>query len=175
VPTGLAVDSNGKIWVANLETYNVMRINPNAGPQGKNLYPIGVVDLTVDLGTGAQHSGVWEGRRADPYAYSDMTGFVTLGSTFSSGSGTFVHDEGVTRAWNRLTWSSYTPTYTYMSVHARAANLVTDLPSVPFQTVLYNRQMTGVSGRYLEVRVTLHRQALNTATPRLYSLTVHAP
>jgi hypothetical protein len=49
------------------------------------------------------------------------------------------------------------------------------LPSVPFQTVLYNQQMTGVSGRYLEVRVTLHRQALNTATPRLFSLTVHAP
>jgi streptogramin lyase len=52
VPTGLAVDSNGKIWVANLETHNAMRINPNAGPQGKQLY----------------------------------------------------QDEGMTRAWNRLSW-----------------------------------------------------------------------
>jgi hypothetical protein len=133
------------------------------------------VDLTVDLGTGAQHSGVWANRRADPYAYSDMTGFVTLGSTFSSGSWVFVHDEGMTRAWNRLSWQYNTPYGTGTRVDVRAANLVTDLPNLPFQMVLNSQPIIGVTGRYLEVRVTLHRQALNTSTPRLDSLTVHAP
>jgi hypothetical protein len=109
------------------------------------------------------------------YSYSDMTGFVTLGSTFSSGSWVFVHDEGVSRAWHLLSWNGYTPTYTWINVDVRAANLVTDLPNLPFKSVVNGQPIVGVSGRCLEVRVTLHRQALNAATPRLEALTVHAP
>jgi streptogramin lyase len=173
-PTGLAVDTNGKVWVANRTSDNVMRIDPNAGPQGRNLYSIGAVDLTVDLGDGFQHPAGWQ-NVAGPYSYSDMTGFVTLGSTFSSGSWTFVHDEGVSRTWNLLSWTGYTPTYTWINVDVRAGNSVTDLPNLPFQSVVSGQPIVGVSGRYLDVRVTLHRQALNAATPRLEALTVHAP
>jgi hypothetical protein len=173
-PTGLSVDNNGKVWVANRTSDNVMRIDPNAGPQGKNLYPIGAVDLTVDLGDGFQHPTGWQAVAA-PYAYSDMTGFMTLGSTFSSGSWVFVHDEGVSRTWHLLSWTGYTPTYTWINVDVRASNSVTDLPNLTFQSVVNGQPIVGVSGRYLEVRVTLHRQALNAATPRLEALTVHAP
>ncbi len=64
-PTGVAVDVNGKIWVTNINSNNVMRIDPFAGPVGEAGVPVGAVDLTVDLGSGAS-----------PYNYSDMTGFV---------------------------------------------------------------------------------------------------
>lgn len=66
-PTGVAVDANGNVWVANYFTNNVMRINPNLGPVGGGGFRVGEVDLTVDLGEGAE-----------PYNYSDMTGFVAF-------------------------------------------------------------------------------------------------
>ena len=64
-PTGVAVDANGKVWVANINTNNAMRIDPSAGPAGGGGFPVGAVDLTVDLGAGA-----------GPYNYSDITGAV---------------------------------------------------------------------------------------------------
>jgi streptogramin lyase len=62
-PTGVAVDANGKVWVANINTNNAMHIDPSAGPAGGGGFPVGAVDLTVDLGAGS-----------GPYNYSDMTG-----------------------------------------------------------------------------------------------------
>ena len=59
-PTGVAVDIDGKVWVTNMNSNNVMRINPHAGPDG-----LGAVDLTVNLNAGA-----------GPYNYSDMTGVM---------------------------------------------------------------------------------------------------
>jgi len=58
--TGVAVDANGKVWVANYGSNNTMRIDPTAGPIGGGGFPVGAVDLTVDLGAGAR-----------PYNYSD--------------------------------------------------------------------------------------------------------
>jgi len=42
-PTGVAVDAAGKVWVTNLDSDNVMRIDPATS----------AVDLTVSLGAGA--------------------------------------------------------------------------------------------------------------------------
>ncbi len=175
-PTGLAVDSNGKIWVVNRNTDTAMRIDPNAGPEGGGTHRIGAVDLTVDLGDGSQHTGDWQYRAAAPYAYSDMTGFVTLGSTFSSGSWVFVHDEGMlNRVWNKIAWNGSTPYGTGIKVEVRASNILTDLPNLPFTMVLNDQQIANMTGRYLEVRVTLHRQPLIAQTAVLYDLTVKTP
>jgi len=153
-----------------------MRIDPNAGPQGKNLHSIGAVDLTVDLGDGTQHAWPWQYLAAGPYAYSYMTGFVTLGSTFSSGSWVFVHDEGTqNRVWNKISWNGSTPYGTGIRVEVRASNTLTELPNLPFTMVLNDQQIASVTGRYLEVRVTLHRQPLIAETAVLYDLTVKTP
>jgi hypothetical protein len=174
-PTGLAVDTNRKVWVVNRHTSTAMRIDPNAGPEGAGTYRIGAVDLTVDLGDGSQHTGAWQ-YPAMPYAYSDMTGFVTLGTTFPSGSWIFVHDEGtVNRVWNKIAWTGFTPSGTGIQVEVRASNTLTQLPNLSFTTVMNDQQISNVTGRYLEIRVTLHRQPLIAETPVLYDLTVKTP
>jgi hypothetical protein len=76
---------------------------------------------------------VWQYRAAGPYACSDMTGFVTLGSTSSSGSWTFVHDEGtLNRVWNKIAWNGTTPYGTGIRVEVRASSILTELPNLPF-------------------------------------------
>ncbi len=57
----------------------------------------------------------------------------------------------------------------------RASNTLTQLPSLAFTTVLNDQQIANVTGRYLEVRVTLHRQPLIAETPVIYELTVRTP
>jgi RHS repeat-associated protein len=51
-PTGVAVDSKGRIWTTNQYTRTVSRIDPNAGPMGSDgITPVGRVDFTSpDLG-----------------------------------------------------------------------------------------------------------------------------
>ncbi|MBE7500183.1 MAG: hypothetical protein HS113_07715 [Verrucomicrobiales bacterium] len=177
-PTGIAVDSNGKAWVGNYYANNVMRIDPNAGPYSTSGNRIGAVDRIVYLGSEADHPS---GKSAEPYNYSDMTGFVTLGSTFNSGSWVFVHDGGAPgKVWHTVSWTSEIPAGTAIKVEVRAANQVTDLPGTssiprPFLAVNSGVSFTGVAGRYLEVRVTLSRDPLVTACPMLYDLTVHWP
>ncbi|MCP3977593.1 MAG: hypothetical protein GY720_24170, partial [bacterium] len=59
--TGVAIDSNGKIWTANWESSTASRIDPTRGPIGADgVTPLGEVDLIVQL-PGAM-----------PYNYSDM-------------------------------------------------------------------------------------------------------
>lgn len=179
-PTGVAIDSNQKVWVTNRHRNNAMRINPNAGPYSgqNNQWRIGEVDLVVDLGDNVLHSS---GREAGPYTLSDMTGFVTLGATYPSGSWIFVHDGGGPgKNWTKVAWSNYVPSETGMTVEARAADKVTDLPGTPAQPRLFTQvsndiPFSGVSGRHLEIRVTLWRNPGITATPILYGLTVRCP
>jgi hypothetical protein len=105
-----------------------------------------------------------------------MTGFVTLGCTFSSGSWVFVHDEGMlNRVCNKIAWNGSTPYGTGIKVDVRASNIPTDLPNLPSTMVLNDQQIANMTGRYLEVRVTLHRQPLIAQTAVLYDLTVRTP
>ncbi|MBI2926588.1 MAG: immunoglobulin domain-containing protein [Verrucomicrobia bacterium] len=170
-PTGVAVDSNQKVWTTALNFDAAMRINPIAGPYSgqNNQWRIGEVNLVVDLGAGA-----------GPYNYSDMTGFVTLGTVYPSGSWVFVHDGGLAgRNWNMIEWSASTPSQTGITVEVRAADTVAALPGVStprsFTTVSNGVSFSGVSGRYLEVRVTLWRNPGVVSTAILYNLTVRPP
>ena len=100
-PTGVAVNANGKIWVANINTNNAMRIDPNAGPIGGGGFNIGAVDLTVSLGPGA-----------GPYNYSDMTGFVAIGSTAHQEPGRLF----TTATWRILTGAQFPGTASHPQV-----------------------------------------------------------
>jgi streptogramin lyase len=163
-PTGVAIDANGKVWVANINSNNAMRIDPNAGPIGGGGFPVGAVDMTVNLGTGA-----------GPYNYSDMTGFVAIGVTAPSGTWTTVHDGGVAgTAWGTISWNGSTPAGTNIKVEVRASDAQSDLSSETFQEVTSGVSFCSlaVAGRYLEIRTTLSRDAGVAASPVLFDLSV---
>ncbi len=171
-PTGVAVDGNGKIWVTNFNSSNVMRIDPGAGGIGGGGFPIGAVDLTVDLGSGA-----------GPYNYSDMTGFVSVGATSPSGTWTVVHDSGALAGWDGVNWTAdypepapcdarTPPPPPSVGVEVRAANEQADLPNHAFVQAANGGAIAGVVGRYLEVRTTLSRPATDSPSPVLSDLTI---
>lgn len=165
-PTGVAVDSNGKVWVANIYSNNAQRIDPNAGPIGGGGFPIGAVDLTVDLGAGA-----------GPYNYSDMTGAVLGEITAPIGTWTVVQDGGVAgRPWGKVTWNTEpqgsVPPGTSITVEARAAETEAALPGVAFQEVSNGTPFL-MTGRYIEVRATL-RASSSGVSPVLSDLRIES-
>lgn len=147
-PTGVAVDANGKIWVANINSNNAMRIDPAAGPIGGGGFPVGAVDLTVDLGAGA-----------GPYNYSDMTGFVSIGSTSAQGTWTAIHDSGTlgnvwgTIAWNQEPQGSI-PAGSSISVEARSADSQIGLTAQSFIPIS-NGVPFSLTGQFIELQTTL--------------------
>lgn len=163
-PTGVAVDSNGKIWVANLNTDNAMRIDPDAGPIGGGGFPVGEVDLTVDLGPGA-----------GPYNYSDMTGAVLGEVTAPIGTWSVVQDGGSAgTAWGRITWNTEPqgsePPGTSITVEARASDTEAGLAGQPFVPV-GNGSLFSLTGRFIEARATL-RASASGASPVLSDLRI---
>jgi hypothetical protein len=151
-PTGVAVDANGKVWVANYYSHTAMRIDPNAGPVGGGGYNVGAVDLTVDL----NYAG---GVPASPYNYSDMTGFVAVGSTSPQGIWTVVQDGGAAGIkWGRVTWNTEpegsVPAGASITVEARAADTEAGLGGQSFVPVT-SGTLFDITGQYIEVRVTL--------------------
>lgn len=154
-----------------------MRIDPTQGvdPDTGNL--VGTVVQAVDLG-----AFPYDGNYHGPYNYSDMTGFVALGTTQPAGVWDFVQDSGA----NYTVWSSATLDGDLnggdIIIEVRAADRATDLPAWPF------RRFTGstgtipfgapaLKGRYLETRVTLLRNfgALQSPVLRKLSLAWGAP
>lgn len=161
-PTGVAVDRNGKIWSANLQSDNVSRIDPMLGPIGGGLVPVGAVDLTVSLGAGA-----------GPYNYSDMTG-STLIAPPNSGTWTVAHDRGVAGTeWGKITWNDEpegaTPSDSSLTVEARSSE--DGVTWSAFEAVADGVDLTVPDGRYLQVRVSFQR-ATTGESPILSDLTI---
>jgi streptogramin lyase len=163
-PTGVAVDTNGKVWVTNLYTNNAQRIDPAAGPVGGGGFPIGAVDLTVDLGAGA-----------GPYNYSDMTGSVLGEITAPQGTWSVVQDGGVAgQTWGKITWNTETqgsvPPGTSITVEARTSDTEAGLTSQPFAAVGNGTQFS-LTGRYIEARTVL-KASPSGASPVLSDLRI---
>jgi streptogramin lyase len=155
-PTGVAVDAEGKVWVTNLTSDNVMRIDPGAGADG-----LGEVDLTVGLGAGAY-----------PYNYSDMTGIVAIQAA-RQGTWTVVYDSTEAGTdWGTISWTCDEPPGTSVMVEARAADTVGGLAGETFVAVSNDVKFSGMAGQYIEIQTTLSRGVGVDATPILYDLTV---
>ena len=163
-PTGVAVDAFGKVWVTCYYSNVAVRIDPTAGPIGGGGYPVGAVDLTVNLGA-----------NATPYNYSDMTGFVVINATVPSGTWSIIHD-GLTagKKWGEINWTDSVPSSTGIIVEARASNQELTLASKAWVQVQKGESFccSGVTGRFIEIRATLFRQATINLTPVLYDLSV---
>lgn len=159
-PTGVAVDSNGKVWVTNYDGNSVVRIDPTLN--GGN----GAVDLTVDLGSGA-----------NPYNYSDMTGTVLLGSTTPSGTWRKMLNGGAGFIdWQSITFNTQVegavPDTTGLLMEVRAS--ADGSTWGDYMAVLSGADLSMFDGlQYLEVRATLSRTGGSDLTPVLSDLTVN--
>jgi len=161
-PSGVAVDSAGKLWVTCRGTDYVRRIDPALAGG------LGDVDVDVYLGDGA-----W------PYNYSDMTGYVALGA-LKQALWDDVYDSTVAGArWSRIDWNQETcpqPEGTSIRVQARAAESEAEVTQERFRDVSNGRPIfPALTGQYIEVRVILTGHGYDTAfeSPMLCDLTLN--
>lgn len=170
--TGIAVDADGKIWAANINSSTATRIDPNAGPVGSDgTTPVGAVDLTVEL-PATPEAGL---PLARPYNYSDMTGRVLLGSTAPQGSWTVVQDGGAGASWGRVTFSEGLGPAAVagtVEIEVRASETEAGLGSETYQKVA-NGEIFNLDGRFLQVRLTL-RPSEAGESPVLDSVRIQA-
>jgi streptogramin lyase len=162
-PSGVAVDANGKIWVACYYGNVAQRIDPNAGAVGAGGFKVGAVDMTVSLGA-----------NANPYNYSDMTGSVLLGALFQ-GSWNVVRNSGAAGTlWGIVSWTAAEPAGTDLKVEVRASDNAANLPSTPFVEVGNGVPFctANIVGQFIEARVSFTGNITTKESPVLYDLTV---
>jgi streptogramin lyase len=160
-PTGISVDANGKVWVANLGADNVMRIAPDLGDD-----ELGAVDLTVELGADA-----------DPDNFSDMAGAVANFVTSPKGTWTVIHDgEFPGQSWGTITWNTEPegsePEGASITVEVRAADSEQGLEAESYLVVL-NGVPFSLTGRFIQIRATLTPDSQGSS-PVLSDLTVES-
>lgn len=147
-PTGVAVDAAGKVWVTNYNGCSVMRINPASGG----------VDFT-------------QGGHLYPYNYSDMTGIISRTVTTKTGTWSVVFDsEEENMPWGTISWSSYEPDGTSVTVKVKSSNDQTTWSTWEDASNGVGLTLTP-DGRYLQVETTL-RLTSGDVSPILYDLTV---
>jgi choice-of-anchor A domain-containing protein len=135
-PVGAAVDGDGKIWTVNQNGDSATRFDP---------------------ATNATASFPTSGR---PYSYSDMTGFQQRNYTLRQGDWTIVKDSGHADAvWTKVSWNrepqGSVPAGTTITTEVRAANTLAGLAGTPWVPAVNGAPLTGITGRYSEVRSTL--------------------
>ncbi len=152
-PSGVAVDGAGKVWSTNVNSDNVSRITLAANPADAVVdnYPVGV----------------------GPYNYSDMTGRVVRTITNRQGTWEATFDGG--RAgfpWAKVIWTlqQALPEGTNVEAQVKAVDADSrEEAKVKFGAIDYvgvqnNTQLSGVTGRYLKLRLRLTSDS-QSATP----------
>jgi hypothetical protein len=149
-PTGVAIDSNGKVWSCNLYDSDVKRTDPATNS----------VDLTKSVSGSTGH-----------YSYSDMTGIIARTVTTKIGTWTVVFDsEGADRPWGTVSWNSYEPAGTSVTVKVRSSNDQATWSS--WETASNGVALSSTpDGRYLQIETTL-KITSGDVSPILYDLTV---
>jgi len=147
-PTGVATAKDGKIWVSNLLSNNVMRVDPATN----------AVDFTQE-----GHSG--------PYNYSDMTGIISRSITTHSATWTVVYQEAAL-VQAKVSWTADTPgdSTIIVMVESSVDGVTWSAPQqvqsgVEFNTVEKATQM----------QIVVKFTASTLESPILYDLTVDTP
>ncbi len=142
--TVISIDTNGKIWIGDETTGELIRIDPNAGPTPlAGLPPRGDVDLTIDLPNAQTSSGT-----------GDATGFTVLAATVDEGKWIVVHDsEQKGTPWGTVYWDSILPRGTFLEVSVRASDDEARLADELFQVVEDGVSFNNIRGRYVEIQV----------------------
>jgi len=141
---GVALDSDGYLWAVNYSSSSATKIDVKAEvPVGE--YPVG----------------------ANPYTYSDMTGYALHNFTAPQGNYTtmFGGFEDFRVKWTALYIDADIPDTAYLKVEVRTAYTAEELPSTPWQGLygpyppeLFPLDLTTVpkmDGKILQVRVWL--------------------
>ena len=148
-PTGVAVDASGKVWVCNYGDEYIKRIDPATNN----------IDLSKRI-IGGNH-----------YSYSDMTGIVARTVTTKIGTWTVDFDsEGADMPWGTVSWNSYEPAGTSVTVKVRSSNDQATWSS--WETASNGVALSSTpDGRYLQIETTL-KITSGDVSPILYDLTV---
>jgi subtilisin-like proprotein convertase family protein len=179
-PTGVSVDAAGKIWAGCLASDTATRIEPNAGPlvvtpDGETNH-VGLVDMIVDLGNGTWHPFPYN-VEANPYNYSDMTGFnmrvVNPSLKPLKGYWTVVNDSShAGQLWNKVSWTAAVTNGCEVAVYVRASDDRNGLGGEVFMPVTNSVAFQAIRGRFIEVRLSMVRDD-PSKQPLLYDLTVY--
>ena len=189
---GVAVTSDGDVWVANSDRGSVSRYDNN----GNFIIEISVG--TTPTGVAVDAAGkVWvcnNGNeyinRIDPatnnidlskrilggrhYSYSDMTGIIARTVTTKIGTWTVDFDSEVSdMEWGTVSWNDQVPEGTSVTVQVRSSNDPTTSWST-WETVTNGAALSSTpDGRYLQIETTLQITS-GDVSPILYDLTVEA-
>lgn len=149
-PSGVAVDAAGKVWVTDLGSEYIHRIDPATN--------------TIDLPKQIIGSG-------GHYSYSDMTGIVSRTITTKIGTWTVIHDSGVVDTpWGIISWTSDEPEGTSITVKGRSSN--DQINWSAWETAPNGVLLTATpDGRYIQIETTL-QIFTGKVSPILYDLTV---
>ncbi len=111
-PIGVALDSEGFVWAVNYQTSNASKIDPVTG-QVNGPYPVG----------------------ANPYTYSDMTGYAL--HNFTAPQGHYTTDFGgweeIRVKWEALYVDADMPENSHLKLEVRTAETYEELEEVPWQ------------------------------------------
>ncbi|MEA1865467.1 MAG: hypothetical protein U9N46_09825 [Euryarchaeota archaeon] len=145
---GTVVDSNDDVWVIHRGASKLSKFD------GSNGAPLGVFN-----------TGLY------PYTYSDATGLSLRSAIGVFGTWTVVFDsEAEDTPWGTVSWNSYEPDETSVTVEVRSSNDQTTWSN--WETATNGVLLSATpDGRYLEIETTL--QILSgDVSPILYDLTV---
>lgn len=151
-----SADSRGVIADAN---NNIWQVHNGANAMSK-----------FDGATGASMGVLPVG--AQPYTYSDASGTAALSVTTKTGSWAVVQDGGANGTpWTKVAWNGTVPTGAGLTTEVRTSDSSTGLLLQPFVPVANGAALSGLAGRYMQVRVTFNANTANQS-PVLYDLSV---
>ncbi len=134
---GVAVDSNQNVWVMGLNSNNVAKFDGATGNQ-LLIKPVG----------------------ANPYTYSDSTGFAARNVTDRSGIWIVTRDSGSPGTeWDMVSWNNEPdgdiPPGSSIRVRYRASDVENQLELISYQDASNGNPGLGAVGRFMQMRVEL--------------------
>jgi hypothetical protein len=145
---GVIADADNNIWQVHRGTNNIAKYRGTDGAF-LGVFPVGY----------------------EPYTYSDASGTAQLSITTKTGNWSVVKDGGAAGTkWAKMSWNANTPTGASVTGEARSADTMGGLSSAIFQPMTSGGAM-GLTGRYVELKVTLNANPQNLS-PVVYDVTV---
>jgi len=148
---GVIADANNDIWQVHRGSHNMAKY------RGSNGDFLGVLPVGYE-----------------PYTYSDASGTAALSITTKTGSWALTQDSGAAATpWASVAWNAAVPAGASLLAEVRAADDPALLPGKPFAPALSGAALSGQSGRYMELRLTLNANPQNES-PVVYDLTLNS-
>ncbi|KIM03288.1 MAG: hypothetical protein KN64_12705 [Sulfurovum sp. AS07-7] len=150
-PTGVAVDSRGKVWSSNYYASSVSKIDPSTGEVIN--FPVGTT----------------------PYNYSDMTGNVIRNITTKQGTWEAVFDgKKLDLPWNQVVWKlkQALPAGTTVKFFVKVSNSNNNWGALPYVEVANNVKLSNISGQYIKLKVELTSKNL-IDTPEVIEISLY--